>query len=99
MIITVEGKLFEDLVATIEACTAELANSRKLVQDLQDQIEGNRLLNEEEADACLNRDSDTLLYYRRLGLPYFKKGKSVWYRKSDIDNWLVSGKVTRRKRD
>jgi hypothetical protein len=40
-------------------------------------------------------NEDTLLYYRRLGLAYYKKGKDgVWYQKGDIDVWLATGRVS-----
>ena len=59
----------------------------------------NRLLSIPEACAYLGHISpDTLLYYRKFGLEYYKKGREgVWYRLGDIEDWLQSGKVSRRK--
>lgn len=98
MIVNVDGQLFEEMVNLIKACTIELANSRAREARLQTELEANRLMNEADAQAYLKRDSGTLLYYRRLGLSYYKKGNDVWYTKADIDNWLASGYVNRQSR-
>lgn len=66
---------------------------------LAKQAESDQLLTMETARAYLGGISeDTLLYYRRLGLDFIKKGKAVWYRKGDIDDWLATGKVNRHQR-
>jgi len=87
MIIQLEGSLLESLVNTLSEATTELAKCRERKNELRATIEANELLNEAEAEAYLKRDSDTLRYYRTLGLSSFKKGADRWYLKGEINSW------------
>ncbi|WP_020603997.1 hypothetical protein [Spirosoma spitsbergense] len=94
MTFTIEGQLLGTLMNTLAEATSELARTRQALEQARE----SQLLNEDEACAYLKRDAETLRYYRTLGLDSFKKGQYRWYMKSEIDNWLASGKVTRKKK-
>lgn len=97
MTIQLDGELLETVVDTLAAATKELAQSRQREMMLAEAVENGKLLTESEAMAYLGRDANTLLYYRKNGLNYYKCGRDVWYTKGDINAWLASGKVNRRK--
>ena len=94
MTYAIEGQLLETIIDTLAAATHELQRSRERIS----QLEQRQLLSEAQAQAYLDRDKDTLRYYRTLGLDSFKKGQDRWYLKTDIDSWLASGKVNRHSR-
>lgn len=90
--------------SVVEGYVETLAHYQKLLSDafqqrdaLAKREEENQLLSIEEACHYLKCSPETLLYYRRYGLDYYKKGRDgVWYRKGDINAWLNTGKVNRR---
>ncbi|GAB2567567.1 hypothetical protein [Spirosoma areae] len=96
MTLVVDEKLGERLRVVLDKCEAHFAKSAEREIQMQAELERRRLLTEKEAMAYLGRDANPLLYYRRHGLNYYKKGGDAWYAKGDIDDWLASGKVNRR---
>lgn len=95
-LIAIDSELIADLKAVLQAATSELAKASEREKQLRLEADRGKLLNEQQAHEYLSRDADTLLYYRKNGLLYFKCGRDVWYKKGFIDDWLESGKVNRR---
>jgi len=59
-------------------------------------MEGTIYLKESEAAAYLNCAPITLAKDRceqKLGIPFYKLGRSVRYRKDDLDAWMMNRKV------
>lgn len=99
MMIAVEKEQVEELTLVLLANKAALSEVTEVMKQLATKADDNELLTPCQACTYLGGISEnTLLNYRREGLDYFKKGKSVWYRRGDIDTWLGSGKVNRRAR-
>jgi excisionase family DNA binding protein len=57
-----------------------------------------RYLTSTEAREYLRIGKNTLLKFRRLGLPFVKVSRKVVYRKSDIDAFMESHLVTPKKK-
>ncbi|MVM36529.1 hypothetical protein GO730_00715 [Spirosoma sp. HMF3257] len=95
-LIAIDSELINDLKAILQAATRELIKAGEREKQLRIEADRNKLLTEKQAQEYLQRDADTLLYYRKNGMPYFKYGRDVWYKKGLIDDWLESGKVNRR---
>lgn len=54
-----------------------------------------KLLSIQEAAAYLNLAQQTLYGFTSTGkIPYTKKGKRLYFKRSELDNWLQSGEVT-----
>ncbi|GAB3550302.1 hypothetical protein [Spirosoma fluminis] len=97
-LIALDANLVESLQRTLQLASEQLADLAQRETKALQEAERNQLLNEVDACAYLKRDSDTLLYYRKRGLPYYKRGNDVWYRKGEIDDWLIAAKVHRHSR-
>ncbi|WP_420151806.1 hypothetical protein [Spirosoma sp.] len=97
MTIELNMSIVEALNDTLRTATEELAKLREERNQLKKEVERNKLLTEKQAQEYLQRDHDSLRYYRTLGLQSFKIGKDRWYIKGHIDDWLESGRVNRRK--
>lgn len=97
-LIALDSELVKELQSTLRAATLELAKSAEREKLLKEELDKKQLLNEQQAQTYLQRDADTLRYYRTLGLSSVKIGKDRWYFKGDIDSWLASGYVSRHKR-
>lgn len=69
----------------------------KLINVKEDVLE-DRLLNPRETAAYLGSSVSALSQYRALGIgpEYFKIGKMVRYRKSDINKWLEQKKNSKK---
>ncbi|GAB2567573.1 helix-turn-helix transcriptional regulator [Spirosoma areae] len=96
----IDQDLAEDLISTLAECRQTLIEMRQQLAEASQMADQNTQFSIQQACTYLSGiNEDTLLYYRKLGLDYYKKGKnSVWYRKGDIDAWLASGQVNQQKR-
>ncbi|GAB3948421.1 hypothetical protein GCM10028805_22770 [Spirosoma harenae] len=97
MYIAIDEALIADLTSALSEAAKEIALSRKREETLRLELERNKLLTEKQAQEYLQRDAETLRYYRTLGLSSIKIGKDRWYVKGVVDDWLESGKVNRHK--
>ena len=97
-LIAVDESLLDNLTTTLEEYRKELAKGGEREARLLLELERNKPITEEQAAEYLGRDTDTLRYYRTLGLDSFKKGGSRWYTKGIIDDWLATGRVNQHKR-
>lgn len=95
MLIAIDENIIDSLTYVLAQAKDELALLAEQKKRAEAQADRNRLFNEAEACAYLKRDADTLLYYRNHGLEHYKKGRDVWYKKGDIDDWLAAGKINR----
>lgn len=97
MLIAVEKELVEGLTLALEAHVQASGEVTKVIKGLAQRADENELLT--PAQACIylgGIHENTLLNYRNEGgLDYYKKGRSVFFRRGDIDQWLASGKVKR----
>lgn len=77
----------EDLQAAIEV------SIRKLLDDSNSTSQPNTILNISEAASYVNLARQTIygLTSRRL-IPFIKKGKKLYFRKLDLDEWLLKGR-------
>ena len=100
MNIVIDDSIPKGFQAALADALAQLELYKQQRNDAQKQADANTLMRIPEACAYMGGiNEDTLLYYRKMGLDYYKKGKAgVWYRKGDIDDWLASGKVSRHSR-
>lgn len=66
--------------------------------NIKEDVLENRLLKPREATAYLGSSVLALSQYRALGIgpEYFKVGKMVRYRRSDIDKWLEQKKSSKK---
>ncbi|WP_461043446.1 hypothetical protein [Spirosoma harenae] len=92
----IDQDLAEELIQALNTCQQEI----NALRQERKQMEQDKLFGIRQACEYLGGiKEETLLYYRRLGLAYYKKKRGgVWYRKGDIDDWLASEKVARHTR-
>ncbi|MVM36446.1 hypothetical protein GO730_00290 [Spirosoma sp. HMF3257] len=92
----VDEKLGHHITDLLDQCEEAIRLSAE--RDAQREKEFDRclLMNETEVMEYLKRDGDTLRYYQKHGLRFYKMGRNVWYTKGDIDDWLKKGLVKRR---
>lgn len=98
MQIVIDSAIVDRYVSALAGYEKLLSEATRKKEEAEARADADHLFTIEQACQYLGVSDDTLLYYRKLGLDYYKKGKAgVWYRKGDIDDWLASGKVSRRK--
>ena len=58
-------------------------------------VETKDVLNEKQAAAHIGQQPGTLRQWRSLskGPAYHKKGRRVFYKKSDLDSWMAAGRT------
>ncbi|WP_461090971.1 hypothetical protein [Spirosoma gilvum] len=83
-------------MTTLSEATKQLQKAEEREKQLRIEADRGKLLTEQQTQEYLQRDAETLRYYRTLGLDSIKIGKDRWYIKGIIDDWLDSGKVNRR---
>lgn len=88
----------EQVTYALTRSSEALERALKREAMLKAEAERNKLLSLSEAKDYLKVCDETLMHYRVLGLVHYKKGKGVWFRKGDIDDWLAEGMISRRKR-
>lgn len=89
----IEGSLLGNLLDTLSEATKQLKIAEEREQRLRIEADRGRLLSEKQIEDYLDRCSETIRYYRTLGLPSMKIGKDRWYIKGVVDDWLASGSV------
>jgi hypothetical protein len=95
VMIAVDPEMAANLIRALHSTEQVLKQCLEDNKLLRKQADAWQLLSEKQAMKYLSKSASGLQYYRSLGLPYYKKGKEIWYRKGDIDQWLQSGKVNR----
>jgi len=97
MNIVIDSTIIERYVSTLDRYDTLLKSAVARIEELKKETDADRMLTAEQARAYLGGVSeDTMLYYRKHGLDYYKKGRDgIWYRKGDIDAWLQTGRVNR----
>lgn len=90
--------LLERMTAALEASTAKLSELQNL--------EGEKMIDEMAARfylgsvAVAGREAQplsekTMWSYRNQGLVYYMRGKKIWYKLKDLDNWRNAGRSQR----
>ncbi|MVM34426.1 hypothetical protein GO755_30625 [Spirosoma sp. HMF4905] len=98
MLVAIDETLLANVTSALESAAKELALSRKREESLRKELERSRLMTEEQTQEYLQRDAQTLRYYRQLGLDSIKIGQYRWYVKGVVDDWLKSGTINRHKK-
>lgn len=83
------------LVTPYELCSLIKDAVRTEMAVLRPPREVKDVLDEKQAAAYINQKPGTLRQWRSVskGPAYHKKGRSVLYKKSDLDAWLATGRT------
>ena len=83
------------LVTPHELCSLIKDAVRTEISVLRPPREVKDVLDEKQAAAYINQKPGTLRQWRSVskGPAYLKKGRSVLYKKSDLDAWLATGRT------
>lgn len=97
MNIVIDKDIVEGFARRLDDYHVLLTKATERMEWAEREASRSRLMRIPEACQYLGGISEeTLLYYRKMGLDCYKKGKTgVWYRKGDIDDWVDAGHVSR----
>ncbi len=83
---------FNALACLYRSIAQETEKIEKLKEEKQtsvDKTSTNEFLTSEQVMEILDISDTTLYWHRRKrGLKFIKKGKNIYYRKSDLDKWM-----------
>jgi excisionase family DNA binding protein len=84
---------FNDLPATVQTILHRLQTIENLVRDFKQPQKEDELFAIEQAAEYLNLKKATLyglVCHRKI--PYLKPGKKLYFKKSDLTNWILTNK-------
>ena len=80
----------EELENIINSSVRKAINEQKITSDHPTQ---DKILSIQEATIFLNLAKQTLYgFTSRNEIPFIKRGKKLYFQKSDLENWLLVGK-------
>ncbi len=87
--------IIDERLANIEKCLAQLMSVilDKPQQELVDRMEEEARLTITELAEYLNKDKSTILRYKKNSVfPFYQAGRTVYFKKNEVDQALSSGK-------
>ncbi len=87
--------IIDERLANIERCLAQLMSAvlDKPQQLLVDRMEDETRLTIAELAEYLNKDKSTIIRYKKNSVfPFYQAGRTVYFKKSEVDAALCSGK-------